>query len=87
MHNKAMKAWMSAATSQEQETLAKAINSSRGYLYQLSSGERTASAEKARAIELAATTIRRKNKSLPVLLRTDLCPACRECEYAKQCGG
>lgn len=87
MINKQMKAWMSAATTAEQEELAAAANTSRGMLYQLSSGERTAGPALARRIELASKGLRRENPKLPLIRRTELCPACGECEFAKKCGG
>lgn len=36
-------------------------------------------------IQNAVAEVRRKNKSLPVVLRTDLSSECRECEYAQRC--
>lgn len=80
-----IKAWMSNATTGEQIKLAKAAKTSRGHLYHLSSGARTAGADLAKRLEIASTVLRNANKKLPLLKRTELCPACGSCEYAKRC--
>ena len=74
---------MAAATAAQQAALAAAANTSRTYLYALASGARTASADLASDIERASRKVRRANNALPVVLRTDLCPACARCEFAK----
>ena len=79
----AMKLWMTAATTAEQSALARRARTSRAYLYQLAVGDRVASAELARRLELAAETLAAKNPALPSLGRESLCPACGRCEYAK----
>lgn len=86
MSNAIMRNWMQSATAEEQAALALNSGSSRPYLYKLARGERTASAELAGAIEQAAKGLRAKSKGrLPRLLRTDLCPACAGCPFAKRC--
>jgi DNA-binding transcriptional regulator YdaS (Cro superfamily) len=79
-----MHAWMDAATTEQQEQLAKLAKSSRRTLYQLSAGTRSASAEKAVVIERAASRVKGA-AALPVLRRGDLCKACGQCEYARRC--
>ena len=52
-----MKAWMAAATVDEQVTLAERVGTTRGMLYQYAGGHRTASAERAGAIKHGAKMI------------------------------
>jgi hypothetical protein len=85
--NAHMKQWMVTATSGEQTELAITAGTSRGHLYQLSSGERTAGPQLAQRIEAASKMLRKINKKLPILKRSQLCPACGGCEFAKKCGG
>lgn len=81
-----MKAWMSAATVDEQETLAERVGTTRGMLYQYAGGHRTASAERAGAIERVTAEMHRASKNrLPKIYRTDLSEACLQCEYAQKC--
>lgn len=81
-----MKAWMSAATVDEQETLAHRVGTTRGMLYQYAGGHRTASAERAGAIERATAEMHKASKGrLPRIYRTDLSEACLTCEYAQKC--
>lgn len=81
-----MKAWMAAATVDEQETLAERVGTTRGMLYQYAGGHRTASAERAGAIERATSEMHRASKGrLPKIYRTDLSEACLQCEYAQKC--
>jgi len=83
-----MKVWMAAATVDEQELLAKKAGTSRGQLYQLSSGNRQASAALAGAIERVTADMAKQSKGrLPKIVRTDLCEACRGCDYAAKCLG
>lgn len=85
---KPMRAWMSAATPDEQLLLAQKIGTTRGMLYQLSGGHRQASADMAGRIEAATTTMSKASKGrLPILVRTDVCEACRGCSYAAKCLG
>lgn len=82
----AMKKWMAAATTGEQEQLAKLAGTSRDYLYQVASGHRTPLTKLAGRIEAAAKEIRKVSKGrLPELLRTDLSPVCAECPFAPKC--
>ena len=83
-----MKAWMASATVTEQETLAEAVGTSRGMLYQYASGERDCSAERAGKFEAATAVMHRASKGrLPKIVRTVLCAACRACQYAAKCLG
>lgn len=83
--NRYVKQWMVLATAQEQAALATAAGTSRGHLYQLSSGERNAGPALARRIETASKTLRKTNKALPVLHRAEVCEACSDCEFAARC--
>lgn len=81
-----MKAWMAAATVDEQELLAERVGTTRGMLYQYAGGHRTASAERAGAIERATAEMHKASKGrLPKIYRTDLSEACLQCEYAQKC--
>lgn len=83
-----MKAWMAAATVQEQEQLALTVGTTRGNLYQYAGGFRNASAERAGAIERATAQMHKDSKGrLPRVYRTDLAKACSECPFAKKCIG
>lgn len=83
-----MRNWMAAATVDEQELLAQRIGTSRGMLYQMAGGHRNASAERAQAIERETRLMSRASKGrLPVVYRTDLCEACRSCDFARRCLG
>ena len=85
---KPMRAWMSAATPDEQLLLAQRIGTSRGMLYQLSGGHRQASADMAGRIEAATAVMAKASKGrLPAIVRTDVCEACRQCSYAAKCLG
>ena len=77
-----MRRWWGKATPAQKRTLAKLAKTTVGTLHQLAGGYRTrgvvrASPELARRIEIA---------SGGELRRVDLCPACRQCEFAKRCG-
>ncbi len=83
-----MKAWMSAATTAEQELLAAKAGTSRGMLFQLAGGHRQASAALAGKIEHVALDMAKASKGrLPIVTRTDLCAACQQCQYAAKCLG
>lgn len=83
-----MKAWMAAATVDEQVALANRTGTSRGMLYQWASGNRQASAEMAGRIESATAEMHKLSKGrLPKIYRTDLCVACSGCQYAGRCLG
>lgn len=57
-----MKAWMAAATVDEQELLAERVGTTRGMLYQYAGGHRTASAERAGAIERSTAEMHKASK-------------------------
>ena len=83
-----LKIWMRAATPGEQATLATAAETSRGHLYQVSSGNRLFSPGKAALIERATVTLAiGTGGRLPVVWRTDLAPVCAQCEFAQKCLG
>lgn len=81
-----MRAWMAAATADEQQLLAQRCGTSRGMLYQYAGGHRQASAATAGAVERATAEMHRASKGrLPRIYRTDLAEACLQCEYAQRC--
>jgi DNA-binding transcriptional regulator YdaS (Cro superfamily) len=83
-----MRQWMAAATTAEQELLAERVGTSRAMLYQLAGGFRNASAERAQSIERETRGMARASKGrLPIVYRTDLCEACRGCEFAHRALG
>jgi DNA-binding transcriptional regulator YdaS (Cro superfamily) len=79
--NLPLKNWMAQATTAQQERLAKLAGTTRGTLYQYSSGVRKASSERAIALEEAS----KRFPKLPKLLRTDLSATCASCKFAKTC--
>lgn len=86
--NPQFKLWMQAATTAEQNRLARAAGTSRGFLYLVSSGNRRFNPVKAAAVERASAAMHEASKGrLPLLYRTDLAEACAECEYARRCLG
>jgi hypothetical protein len=83
-----IKAWMAAATTDEQCLLAERVGTTRGTLYQYATGHRKASAERAGAIERVTAEMHKASKGrLPKVYRTDLSVACLECAYAHKCLG
>jgi hypothetical protein len=83
-----MKQWLSAATADERRALAQRAITSEGQLYQLAGGHRQASSDLAGRIEAVSLEMHKATKGrLPKLLRTDLCEACRQCQYAAKCLG
>lgn len=83
-----MQVWMAAATPEEQTLLAVNAGTTRGHLYQLAGGHRQASAVMAGKIEAATAEMHKHSKGrLPRVVRTDLCEACRSCQYAAKCLG
>jgi hypothetical protein len=85
-----MRVWMQAASKAEQIRLAELSGTTIGTLNQIAGSYRTGGEPAVRSglagrIQTAALTIKRKNKLLPAILRTDLSPECRECEYAQRC--
>lgn len=81
-----LRQFMSAAKAEQRKALAKVAGTSVAHLYHLLSGHRKASAELAGRIEHAAATLRKDDRTLPAVKRSDICKACAECEYAKRCG-
>jgi DNA-binding transcriptional regulator YdaS (Cro superfamily) len=81
-----LRAWMAAASPDEQLALAERVGTTRGNLYQYAGGHRDASAARAGAIEAVTAQMHRESKGrLPKVYRTDLCAACRSCQYAAKC--
>lgn len=87
-----MQAWMDEASVEEREALAEMAGTTVGTLRQIAgsyryNGQPSVRSGLARRIEIAADALRRKNKNLPRVVRTDLSPECRECEFAQKCLG
>lgn len=83
-----MKTWMRAATEAEREALAAAVGTSVAMLGQYAGGHREMSAERAGKIEAASAAMHKMSKGrLPKIVRTDVCEACRQCQYAAKCLG
>lgn len=88
-----LKLWMRAATAAEQELLAQRASTSRGYLYHLAASEETNYKREpkpvlAAAIERETKVMAKASKGrLPIVYRTDLVEACRQCEFAQKCLG
>ena len=88
-----LKAWLRAATKPEREHLAAAAKTSVAYLNHLAADKskpyhREPEPALAAAIERATKRMARASEGrLPVVYRTDLVAACRECEFAKRCLG
>lgn len=87
-----LRKWWSAATPKQKRRLARLAKTTVGSLHQLAGSYRTngklsASPELARRIEISARkmALMRGQPAMPQLLRVDLCPACRRCEFAKRC--
>jgi tryptophan synthase alpha subunit len=76
--------WMRAATTAQQEQLAKLAYTSRKAIYNIAEGVRGVSAAKAIVFEKAIRRVTGWRK-LPVVTRGDLCAACKTCEYARRC--
>lgn len=84
-----LKAWMQAATPEEQQRLADAVSSgSRATLYQVSGAHRGMSPRRAAIVEHVTEQMHRETDGrLPRVYRTDLAKDCATCEYARQCLG
>lgn len=87
-----MKQWMRAANAAQQEQLAKAVGTSRAYLYHLAGDEsanyaREPKPKLAAAIERVTEQMHAADPKLPRVYRTDLVTACRECAFARECLG
>lgn len=88
----ALHSWMRAASTTEQEELARRAGTSRAYLYAMSNPSakyhREPRPELAIRIEHAADEMRKESKGrLPRVWRTDLNQHCRECKFAQRCLG
>lgn len=87
-----LRAWLDVATKDEKKRLAADAGTSTGTLAQIAGGYRTGGAANIRAglarkLEKAASALRKQNRALPPLLRTDLSPECCECDFAQRCLG
>lgn len=87
-----LRLWMQSASSDEKAALADLAGTTVGTLNQIAGGYRTNGeaairAGLARKLEKAALVLNKRNKALPQLLRTDLSPECRECDFAQKCLG
>lgn len=88
-----LRAWLNVATIPERETLAKNAGTSAQYLAHLAVNDdrlyrREPKPALAAAIERETKSMAKTSKGrLPVVWRTDLVTACRECEYARRCLG
>lgn len=88
-----MKAWLNAATTAERELLAKNTGTSAQYLSHIAVNDdklykREPKPALAAAIERETKAMAKASKGrLPVVLRTDLVTACRNCEFAQKCLG
>ncbi len=92
----ALKVWLRLATPAERQRLVHIAGTKVSYLYFLSNPAagygRTATASMASRLEAASDQIREEGgdavkRRLPRLLRTDLCPTCRGCSFARRCLG
>lgn len=88
----ALKHFMTVASGVEQEELAAAAGTSRAYLYRLANSgtayARNAKSKLAAAIESKTQEMAKTSKGrLPIVYRTDLNAACRDCPYASRCLG
>lgn len=88
-----LRAWLRAATAAERELLASRVGTSAQYLLHLAVNDDRAYKREpkpalAAAIERETRLMARASRGrLPVVLRTDLVTACRECEFARKCLG
>jgi hypothetical protein len=83
-----LKLWMRAATPSERRVLAKRVGTSEGNLVQYAGGHRNASAQRGITIELQTKKMHKASKGrLPLVYRTDLVAACRDCHFAQKCLG
>lgn len=78
--------WLQGATADEIRELSKAAATPREYFYQIITGYRRPSSEKAAAIEegMKAIALRRKKLGtipLPLIQRGDLSPVCSGCPF------
>lgn len=88
MKYNAFKAWMAAASPQEQEDLAEHLETSRNVLYQYSGEFRQMSPSRAKMVEEFTLRLHRETKGrLPKVYRTDVNTDCRQCDFAQRCLG
>ena len=89
----AMQAWMRAATPEEKLALAQRAGTSKAYIHHLAAGTETKyrrepKAALAAAIEREAKAMHKESAGrLPLVWRTDLNSACRQCDFARRCLG
>lgn len=87
------KTWIFAAEAEEQEMLARAVGTTRAYLYMLSADRsksyfREPTPTLAAAIERETAKMHKASKGrLPLIYRTDFVTACADCPYAARCLG
>ena len=77
--NKTMNHWMKKASAYQQIRLASLADTSRSYLYQIASGERTASAGLAIRLEQAAEKLVKAGHDVPLLPRRKIAKDCKGC--------
>lgn len=88
-----LKQWMSAATQQQKIALADLAGTTVPMLNQIAGGykraDKSAVVRSGLAIRLehAAKALSNLDPKLPELLRTDLSPECRGCDFARACLG
>lgn len=88
-----LKLWMQAASTAEQEDLAKRVSTSRAYLYHLAADAGSPYRREPKPIlaaQIERETVRMAAKTagrLPIVYRTDLVSACHQCEFARKCLG
>lgn len=74
-------AWVDTATGEELAELVAALNTSAATVYQLSSGHRNASPQRALQLELISKAMNKTNKALPTLVCGDTSEVCRRCPH------
>ena len=88
-----LKAWLNAATPAERELMAARAGTSSQYLGHLAASEETnyrrePKPQLAAAIERETKKMAKASRGrLPIVWRTDLVSACRNCEFARKCLG
>lgn len=80
---KSLQRLLKRATAEQKRRFAEHADTSVNHLHQLATGHRGAGPELARRIEHASVLM--STERLPVVLREDLCDACKTCEFAKNC--
>lgn len=85
-----MRKFLRAASQDEVARVAELAQTTVGTLNQIAGSYRTSGNPQVRSglagrIQSAVAEVRRTNKALPVVLKTDLAPECRDCEYARKC--